>query len=411
MKLGACGARVAVNYHGSADKAERVAEQVLAAGGQGAAFKADVRDEAQVAAMVRDVAASSAGRSTSSSPTRPGPQPFVKIEDLTWQACLDQLEFFVKSPMLLMKAVVGPMKERRFGRVINIGSEVFEKGVPEFSNYVSARARARADAVVGDGTGEVRHHGEPRRRWWIPTERVDDPQDMKDAYAAVVPMGHMGVPQDIAEAVAFLASDARSSSPARSCRSTAGTRWVGAGCARGAGLTRRQHAGRGMYFPAGLLYDDRVPSGRQRHRFEETTRERDERDEEGTGRAGGDGAAQNVCVFGLGIAGGCDQGSDTSGGGGGGQRRRRGGGHAGQRRRAGGEPLKLAFVTNNASEFWKIAAAGVRKYEDEGKVQVDVKMPPNGTAEEQNRSSRTSSARGTTPSPSARSPRRTRSAR
>ena len=46
--------------------------------------------------------------------------------------------------------------------------------------------------------------------------------------------------------------------------------------------------------------------------------------------------------------------------------------------------IKLAFVTNNASEFWKIAAAGVRKYEGEGKVQVDVKMPANGTPEEQN---------------------------
>src|SRR5688572_451008 len=48
------------------------------------------------------------------------------------------------------------------------------------------------------------------------------------------------------------------------------------------------------------------------------------------------------------------------------------------------KPVKLAFVTNNASEFWKIAAAGVRKYEKEGKVQVDIKMPPNGTTEEQN---------------------------
>lgn len=46
--------------------------------------------------------------------------------------------------------------------------------------------------------------------------------------------------------------------------------------------------------------------------------------------------------------------------------------------------VKLAFVTNNASEFWKIAHAGVRKYEQESKVQVDVKMPPNGTTEEQN---------------------------
>ena len=31
------------------------------------------------------------------------------------------------------------MKERRYGRIINIGSEVFERGVPEFSNYVSAK--------------------------------------------------------------------------------------------------------------------------------------------------------------------------------------------------------------------------------------------------------------------------------
>ncbi|MDP9149762.1 MAG: sugar-binding protein [Myxococcota bacterium] len=46
--------------------------------------------------------------------------------------------------------------------------------------------------------------------------------------------------------------------------------------------------------------------------------------------------------------------------------------------------VKLAFVTNNASEFWKIAAAGVHKYEQEAKVQVDIKMPSTGTTEEQN---------------------------
>lgn len=46
--------------------------------------------------------------------------------------------------------------------------------------------------------------------------------------------------------------------------------------------------------------------------------------------------------------------------------------------------VKLAFVTNNAAEFWKVAAAGIRKYERESKVQVDIKMPPNGTTGEQN---------------------------
>jgi len=139
-----------------------------------------------------------------------GPQPFIKIEDLTWRACLDQLEFFVKSPLLLVQAVVGSMKERRYGRIINIGSEVFERGVPEFSNYVSAK---------GAQLGLTRSWAMELAKWqitvnqvspgWIPTERhINDPQTMKDAYAGAVPMGHMGVAEDVGEAVAYLASDA-----------------------------------------------------------------------------------------------------------------------------------------------------------------------------------------------------------
>jgi ribose transport system substrate-binding protein len=46
--------------------------------------------------------------------------------------------------------------------------------------------------------------------------------------------------------------------------------------------------------------------------------------------------------------------------------------------------VKLAFVTNNPSQFWKLAQAGLNKYQEETKVQVDVKMPPNGTLEDQN---------------------------
>jgi ribose transport system substrate-binding protein len=51
---------------------------------------------------------------------------------------------------------------------------------------------------------------------------------------------------------------------------------------------------------------------------------------------------------------------------------------------AGGGPVKLAFVTNNASEFWKLASNGVHKYEAEADVQVDIKMPANGKTAEQN---------------------------
>ena len=46
--------------------------------------------------------------------------------------------------------------------------------------------------------------------------------------------------------------------------------------------------------------------------------------------------------------------------------------------------LKLAFVTNGVGEFWKVASAGVHRYEQEAKIQVDIKMPPTGAAAEQN---------------------------
>lgn len=50
-----------------------------------------------------------------------------------------------------------------------------------------------------------------------------------------------------------------------------------------------------------------------------------------------------------------------------------------------GEPIKLAFITNNASEFWKIAEKGLQKAQGEIGVAVDLKMPPTGKVEEQTR--------------------------
>lgn len=207
--LGKRGARVAVNYLNSPDKAERVAQGIRAAGGEAEIFRADVRDEAEVNRLVGEVRARF-GPVDILVPNATGPQPFIAIEKMTWRDCLDQLEFFVKSPLLLVKAVVGPMKERRYGRIIQIGSEVFERGVPEFANYVSAK---------GAQLGQTRSWASELAPWgitvnlvapgWIPTDRhANDPQAAKDAYAAQVPMRRMGVPEDIGEAVAFLASDA-----------------------------------------------------------------------------------------------------------------------------------------------------------------------------------------------------------
>jgi len=139
-----------------------------------------------------------------------GPQPFLSIEEQTWQSYLDQLEFFVKSPLLLLKQVLPGMKQRGFGRIINIGSEVFELGNPRFANYVAAkgaqlgltRSWARELAPTGITVNLI-------APGWIPTERhAEVAQEDFDAYAVTVPMQRMGHADDIAKIVAFLASDA-----------------------------------------------------------------------------------------------------------------------------------------------------------------------------------------------------------
>ncbi len=203
------GARVAVNCFGSPQKAEQLVREIGTAGGVAQAFQANVCDELEVTNLVKRVEAG-LGPVEILVLNATGPQPFIPLEKLTWRACLDQLEFFVKSPVLLTKAVLDGMKERHWGRIINIGSEVFERGVPEFSNYVSAK---------GAQLGLTRSWALELAPWqitvnlvapgWIPTERhAGDPQSAKDAYAAAVPLGHMGIPEDVAQAVAFLASDA-----------------------------------------------------------------------------------------------------------------------------------------------------------------------------------------------------------
>jgi 3-oxoacyl-[acyl-carrier protein] reductase len=207
-KLAACGAKVAVNYFASPHLVENVLAAIRSSGGTAKPYKADVRDEAEVARLVKDVEAD-LGPIDILVVNATGPQPFIPLDKLTWRDCLDQLEFFVKSPVLLAKAVLPGMKARRHGRIIQIGSEVFERGVPEFSNYVQAK---------GAQLGLTRSWAMELAPWqitvnlvapgWIPTERhVNDPQEAKDAYAKAVPLGHMGVADDVAEAVVFLASD------------------------------------------------------------------------------------------------------------------------------------------------------------------------------------------------------------
>lgn len=210
--LGRAGAKVAFNYQNSRETAEKTFADFRAEGLTGGIFQGDVTDEASVAAMTADI-----GRSLGSAPdilviNATSPQPLRPIEQYDWKFHQEMLDFFVRSPFLLARAALPHMKKQRWGRIINITSEVFARAVPNFSAYVAAKGgqigwtRSMASELAPHGiTVNAISPG------WIPVERhAADPQEEKDAYRRLIPAGRWGVPEDVAGAVVFFASDAAS---------------------------------------------------------------------------------------------------------------------------------------------------------------------------------------------------------
>ncbi|GAA3335197.1 SDR family oxidoreductase [Amorphoplanes nipponensis] len=208
-RLAADGWPVAVNYRSDSAGAEAVVAAIVAAGGRAAAYRADVTDEAEVPAMVAAVAAD-LGPVQVVVANATGPQPLAPATEVSWAAHLDQLVFFVKSPTLLLQATAAGMRGLGTGRFIHIGSDSFERALPGASAYNAAkgaqlglaRTWARELGVHGITVNVV-------APGWIPVERhgVVTAEDSA-GYVRDVPLGRLGRPEDIADVVAFVASDA-----------------------------------------------------------------------------------------------------------------------------------------------------------------------------------------------------------
>lgn len=207
-RLAEDGWAVAVNYSSDDAGAARVVDSVLAAGGRAYATRFSVVDQTALTRGLDEIC-HHLGPVDLIVNNATGPQPEMPLMEQSWQTYLDQLEFFVKAPLELLQAVLPDWRRRKSGRIINIGSEIAELGNPNFGNYASAKGamlsmtRSWAKELAPEGiTVNLVAPG------WIPVERhANSPQERIDWYLARTPMGHFGAAEDIAEAVAFLASD------------------------------------------------------------------------------------------------------------------------------------------------------------------------------------------------------------
>jgi 3-oxoacyl-[acyl-carrier protein] reductase len=211
IALGRAGAKVAINYQNNTARAEKAFAAFKAAGGVGMLARGDVTSEPDVARMISEIAKTLGPVDILVLNATPA-QPQKPIEEYDWAFYQQMLDFFVKSPYLLCRACLPYMKKQRWGRIINIGSEVVARGVPNFTAYIAAK---------GGQNGFNRGLATEVARWgitvnmiapgWIPVERHEnDPQEVKDGYRALIPANRWGVPDDVGGAVVFLASDAAS---------------------------------------------------------------------------------------------------------------------------------------------------------------------------------------------------------
>jgi 3-oxoacyl-[acyl-carrier protein] reductase len=200
--------RVGLNYFNNTERAERTFDEFRSAGGQGMLVKADASDEAGVKQMVAQVSEKLGPVDVLVVNATPD-QPLKPIEEYGWEFYQSMIDFFIKSPYLLTRACLPHMKQQRWGRIVNITSEVFQLGVAPFSAYVAAkggqvgfsRSMARELAPFGITVNMI-------APGWIPVERHEkDPAEMKDAYFSRIPAGRWGTPDDVAEAAAYLVSE------------------------------------------------------------------------------------------------------------------------------------------------------------------------------------------------------------
>lgn len=207
--LAACGAAVAVHYRSGRDRAEAVVAEIRAAGGRACAVGGDIT-RADDVTRLRDEAVSLLGPIDILVPNAVIQYRWTTLLDQDPADYEDQFRSCVMQSVHLAKAFVPAMQERGWGRVIAINTECTMQCWPTQSAYVAGKGGL--DRLLRVLAKEVGRSGVTVNQiapgWMISDKYREDGQDPNaNDYTAKVPLGHRGEDQDIADAVAFLASD------------------------------------------------------------------------------------------------------------------------------------------------------------------------------------------------------------
>lgn len=207
-RLAAAGATVAIHYAGGAERAAALVQEIETSGGHAVAVGGDFHDATAVEramAEVRqrlghvDVLVNNVGREEQLGPAL----------ELGWDAYQGILDLNLRAAYLTSRAVAPGMRERKWGRIVNILSMALHGQPRSMAAYSTAKGALHSftQALAVDlGPDNITVNAVSPG--WIPVER-HGPSTLpgRAATAARTPLGHLGTPDDVAGAVLFLASD------------------------------------------------------------------------------------------------------------------------------------------------------------------------------------------------------------
>lgn len=207
LELAKRGAAVVVNYNKSPESAEKVVAQITADGGRAALFLADVSVIDQAAALIKftvdtfgdlHILVNNAGITKDTL--------IMMMSEDDWDSVLATN---LKSTFNCSKAAVKYMMRKRYGRIVNMASVAGQMGNAGQTNYSASKAgqigftKALAREVASRNiTVNAIAPG------FVDTEILNSiPAELMEAAVKFIPLGRKGQPEEIAYAVAFLASD------------------------------------------------------------------------------------------------------------------------------------------------------------------------------------------------------------